>query len=570
MKTEQERSEAAVCAPPADVKWHQINWSRCHSNVRRLQARIVKATKEGKWGKVKALQHLLTHSLSGKAVAVKRVTENQGKKTPGVDGAVWSSPEAKSRAIKSLKQRGYKPQPLRRVYIPKANGKLRPLGIPTMKDRAMQALYLLAVEPIAETTSDPNSYGFRLERSCADAIRACFTVLAKKASPQWILEGDIKGCFDNISHEWMVNNIPMEKKTLLKWLKAGFIDKKTLFPTEAGTPQGGIISPVLANMTLNGLESLLKTRFKIKQGKNYFNPMVNLVRYADDFVITASTKELLENEVKPLVEEFLTTRGLVLSQEKTKITHIEEGFDFLGKTIRKYDGKFLVKPSKENLHNFLEKVREIIKGNKTVKQEWLINLLNPVIRGWVNYHKADNAGKTFASVDHAIWKRLWKWARRRHPHKGARWVKKKYFIQQGNRDWIFACGKEAKGKGRLIFAKSTRIKRHVKIRGEANPFDPKWEEYFEARLGFKMANSLEGRRKLLTLWRSQGGLCPVCNQKIDGETGWHSHYILPRSKRGTDGNQNRLLMHPNCHRQVHSQGIPVRKPVSRKRSSRKA
>lgn len=569
MKTEHESSSAAVCAPPAKVDWHQIDWASCHQNVRRLQARIVKATQEGKWGKVKALQHLLTHSFSGKALAVKRVTENQGKRTPGVDGVTWSTPETKSRAVSSLKQHGYQPRPLRRVYIPKANGKRRPLGIPTMKDRAMQALYLLALEPIAETTADPNSYGFRLERSCADAVRACFNTMAKPTSPRWILEGDIKGCFDNISHDWMMGNIPMDKLILKKWLKAGFIDNNTLFETEAGTPQGGIISPVLANTTLDGLEALLKSKFKIKQGKNYFNPMVNLIRYADDFVITGSTKELLENEVKPLVEEFLTARGLVLSAEKTSITHIEEGFDFLGKNVRKYDGKLLIKPSKKNVLNFLKNVRGIIKGNKTVKQEWLIDLLNPVIQGWVNYHKCDVAKETFGSVDNEIWKSLWRWAKRRHPNKGLRWIKKKYFIQRGSRDWIFACSKGAEGK-RLIIAKMTRIKRHVKIKAEANPFDPKWEEYFELRQGFKMEHSLEGRRKLLSLWRSQKGICPVCNRKIDKETGWNNHHILWKSKGGSDGNQNRLLMHPNCHRQVHSQEMTVKKPVPRKRSLRKA
>ncbi|MRR55670.1 MAG: group II intron reverse transcriptase/maturase [Deltaproteobacteria bacterium] len=564
------KNTTTACAPPANVDWHQINWGQVHKNVRRLQARIVKATKEGRWGKVKALQRLLTHSYSGKGLAVKRVTENQGKKTPGVDGKTWSTPESKSQAVMSLRQRGYKPLPLRRVYIPKANGKKRPLGIPTMKDRAMQALYLLALEPIAETTADPNSYGFRLERSCADAAKACYTVLAKKASPQWILEADIKGCFDNISHEWMISNIPTDKRILRKWLKAGFIDRRTFYDTEAGTPQGGIISPVLANMTLDGLESLLETRFKIKQGKNYFNPMVNLVRYADDFIITASAKELLENEVKPLVEEFLATRGLVLSQEKTKITHIEEGFDFLGKNVRKYDGKFLLKPSKKNVLRFIEKVRGIIKGNKTVTQDRLINKLNPVIRGWVNYHRMDVASKTFATVDHEIWKTLWQWARRRHPNKGAQWIKKKYFVRQGARDWIFACNEKASGREKLVYAKQTPIRRHVKIRSEANPFDPEWGEYFEDRIGFKMERSLEGRRKLLALWRSQGGICPVCNKRIDKETGWNSHHILQRSQGGPDGNQNRVLMHPNCHRQVHSQKLTVRKPAPHKRGSRKA
>jgi len=222
-KNRTEKSTIA-CAPPATMEWHQINWAKVHGNVRRLQARIVKATKEGRWGKVKTLQRLLTHSLSGKMVAVKRVSENQGKRTPGVDGETWSTPRSKSQAVMSLRQKGYKPLPLRRVYIPKANGKRRPLGIPTIKDRAMQALYLLALDPIAENNADQSSYGFRKERSCADAIEACFTALVRGICAEWILEGDIKGCFDNISHEWMINNIPTDKTVLKQWLKAGYIE----------------------------------------------------------------------------------------------------------------------------------------------------------------------------------------------------------------------------------------------------------------------------------------------------------------------------------------------------------
>jgi RNA-directed DNA polymerase len=236
--------EQTACASSGRATaWDQIDWPKCARQVRRLQARIVKATREGRWGKVKTLQRLLTHSFCGRALAVKRVTENQGKKTPGVDGKIWGTPASKQRAIGRLRRRGYRPQPLRRVYIPKANGKLRPLGIPTMKDRAMQALYLLALAPVAETTGDLNSYGFRPERGTADAIGQCFLALSKQDSARWVLEGDIRGCFDNISHEWMLRHIPTDKEVLRKWLKAGFVENRTLFPTEAGTPQGGIMTP---------------------------------------------------------------------------------------------------------------------------------------------------------------------------------------------------------------------------------------------------------------------------------------------------------------------------------------
>ena len=256
---------ACASSGEAEALWGHLRWQECERKVRRLQARIVNATREGRWGKVKALQRLLTHSFYGRALAVKRVTENKGRNTPGVDGAIWSTPASKHKAIDTLRRRGYQPQPLRRVHIPKANGKTRPLGIPAMKDRAMQALHLLALEPVAETTADLNSYGFRPERCTADAIAQCFVALAQEDCAAWVLEGDIRGCFDNISHEWMLNHVPTDTKVLRQWLKAGFVENRTLFPTEAGTPQGGIISPTLANLTLDGLERLLKESFPAKR-----------------------------------------------------------------------------------------------------------------------------------------------------------------------------------------------------------------------------------------------------------------------------------------------------------------
>jgi RNA-directed DNA polymerase len=328
--------------------WQAIDWRQVNRTVRRLQARIVKATQEGRWGKVRALQHLLTRSFSGKVTAVRRVTENKGKRTPGVDGVTWKTPNQKIAATSLLRKRGYRPAPLRRVYILKSDGKRRrPLSIPTMRDRAMQALYLLALDPIAETMADSNSYGFRLSRAPVDAIEQCFIALAKGMSPQWVLEGDIRACFDEISHPWLLAHIPMDKEILSKWLKAGFVEDHQLYPTKAGTPQGAICSPVMANMALDGLQTCLRSAFPryVWNGRKTVCPKVNFIRFADDFVITGASKALLENEVKPLVEAFLRDRGLELSPEKTTITHIDDGFDCLGQTIRKYHGKLLIKPS---------------------------------------------------------------------------------------------------------------------------------------------------------------------------------------------------------------------------------
>ena len=332
--------------------WNTINWDYHRTVVKKLQLRITKATQLGKYRKVKTLQWLLTHSFSAKLLAVRKVMQNKGSKTPGVDGIIITKPEDKLALAKNIKRRDYQPSPLRRIYIPKAGNKkkLRPLGIPTIYDRCQQALYVLALIPVSEVTADTNSYGFRPQRSCADAIEQCFISLARQNSPQWILEGDIKGCFDHISHDWMSNNICSDKVMMNKWLKAGFIETDKLFPTISGTPQGGIISPVMCNMTLDGIERMLKNTSTRKRAG------INFIRYADDFIVTAFTKEKLENEIKPAIAAFLKERGLELSEEKTKVTHIEEGFDFLGQNLRKYPSqgksKLLIKPSGKNVHSF--------------------------------------------------------------------------------------------------------------------------------------------------------------------------------------------------------------------------
>jgi RNA-directed DNA polymerase len=529
--------------------------------------RIAQATKEGRWGRVRALQRLLTHSYSGKVLAVRRVTENDGKKTPGVDREIWDTPEKKTWAVHELRRRGYQPQPLRRVYILKSDGKtMRPLGIPTMMDRAMQALHLLALDPVAETTADKNSYGFRQQRSCADAIQQCFNALTN-ASTQWILEGDIRSCFDRISHDWLLAHVPMDRAILQKWLKSGYMDKHVFHETTEGTPQGGIASPALANMALNGLERLLKEKYPSRPLKSLGNknPSVNFIRYADDFIVTGRSKDLLEKEVKPLIEQFLRERGLELSPTKTVITHVKTGFDFLGQNVRRYpDGKRRIKPSKKNVKTFLDDIRRTIKAALGSSAADLIRQLNPKIRGWANYHRHTMNKSTFARVDHEIFSSLWRWARRRHPRKAARWCKEKYFANHAGQDWSFF-GEVLDDAGQprniwLLRASSTPIKRHTKIQGDANPYDPAYETYFEKREEDHMRESFRGTRILRFLWYEQHGLCPVCNIKITRVTGWRLHYCLSRTMGGSNSAENCLLLHPECHDRVHRLRLSVSKP----------
>lgn len=547
--------------------WHDINWCRVEQNVRDMQIRIAKATKEGKWRRVKALQRMLTHSFSAKALAVKRVTENQGKRTAGVDRALWGTPESKWRAVFSLERRGYRPLPLRRVYIPKANGKKRPLGIPTMKDRAMQALYLLALQPVAETTGDTDSSGFRIKRSTADVICQCHMTFSKSGAASWVLEADIQGCFDNIDHQWLIDHIPMDKVILRKWLKAGVIDMGQFKATEAGTPQGGIISPTLANMALDGLEKLLAERFGAKTSKPARRHKVYMVRYADDFVISGTSKELLEEQVKPLVEQFLAVRGLKLSPEKTRVTPIDRGFDFLGWNVRKYGGKLLIKPSKKNVQAFYSKVKEIISGNKAAKQGNLIWVLNPVIRGWTQYHRHQVASEVFSRMDALIFRALWNWAKRRHNKKGAWWIKSKYFHHIGNRKWTFAAPdvrEDARENGmtKLLYCGEVAIKRHTKVKAEYNPFDPAWELYGENLRQTRMLDKHQYRRQWASLYKEQQGRCALCGIRMDEVTGWHDHHIVHRVNGGDDTLANRVLLHPTCHVRVHQRHLSVSKPAS--------
>ncbi|EBU1126739.1 group II intron reverse transcriptase/maturase [Salmonella enterica] len=459
------------------IHWDTINWQTIEQQVLRLQMRIAKATRERRWGKVKALQWLLTHAFSAKVLAVQRVTSNTGRNTPGVDGKIWRTPVQKLNGALSLRRRGYRSQPLRRIYIPKKNGKRRPLGIPVMADRAQQALHLLALEPVAEMLADPNAYGFRPGRSAADAIAQCFNILARRNAARWILEGDIKACFDQISHEWLREHVPMDKSVLEKWLSAGYMEVGKIYPTEVGTPQGGCASPVLANMALDGLEEVAQQAAPRQQ--------VHVVKYADDFIISGCSKEVLEERVKPALVSFLRERGLELSEEKTRITHVDEGFDFLGFNIRKYSGKLLIKPAKSAVKRMLSHIRELIKTNTTAKTENLIRQLNRKLRGWANYYRHVVSKKIFAYVDYQVFQALLTWINRRHPNKSARWKQKRYFRRQGLRQWVFfSMFRNVKGQQEYLDLYSmagTPVVRHIKIKASASSYEPAYRQYFEHR-----------------------------------------------------------------------------------------
>jgi len=548
----------AGAAPERTPDWHSIDWKEVWRTVRRLQARIVKAVAQGRWNKVKALVYLLTHSFSGRALAILRVVNNSGAKTPGVDGVLWNTPESKSAAFGTLRRHGYRPQPLRRVYIPKSNGQRRGLGIPTMADRAMQALHLLGLDPIAESQADGHSYGFRRERRCADAMAQTHTLLSHRHGSEWILEGDIKACFDKISHEWLLAHVPMDQQVLGRWLRAGFLEEQAWFATMEGTPQGGIVSPALANWTLDGLQRLLADHFARTPKQQRMNK-VHLVRYADDFLITGTSKELLRDQVQPLVAHFLKERGLELSHEKTRITHVEEGFDFLGQNVRRYRcGKVLIKPSSASVKTFLSKIQETIDNSGSLTAGEMIRRLNQQIKGWTMYHRYAASQRTFTSVDRRIFQMVWRWCRRRHPRKGRRWIRTTYFRSDGHRHWVFTGAlRDHKGQGwpiQLMAAARVKIIRYVKIRSDVNPYDPEWELYLEARLGWQLAQTRAGRRRIEYLWEEQGGRCVVCGQPLRiAEEDCQIHHRIWRSRGGPDTADNMELCHANCHRQIHVQ-----------------
>lgn len=524
-------------------QWYSIDWAACWRTVRSLQRRIVKSLRAGQWRKVKRLCFLLTRSLAGRMLAVKRVTENSGKKTAGVDGQLWKTAGQKMRAVETIADwKGYHPRPLKRIHIPKKDkSQTRPLGIPTMEDRARQAIYTFALQPIAETCGDKNSYGFRPKRRCADAIDQCFKILRLKNAPCWILEGDIQGFFDHISFDWMLQNVPINKQVLTAWLHSGFIDRGSMYPTTQGVPQGGIISPVIGNLVLEGLEKCVHGTTRHRKAHT-----INFVRYADDFTVTASSEAILKDEIIPKINDFLAPRGVQLSARKTHITHIQDGFDFLGQTIRKFErrnkrlGKLQITPSQKSLKSIKEKVKSMCKASGSLTQTQLIQKLNPLLRGWTNYHRHVICSESFSKLDSYVWFRLFRWAKRRHPDQSGKWIASRYFCEQDGYQWTFK--DNASGKALIHVQQTIKHRRHFKVKGAANPFDKDWDAYFQSReklLKLQSVNEFIGK-----LLNRQQGCCPGCRQVLQVDEDYRLHYC--------DGNQanrritNVLLFHPNC------------------------
>lgn len=460
------------------MNWNRINWLKVNAFVYRMQMRIAKSIREERWGRAKALQHVLSRSFYGKLWAVKRITSNKGSRTAGIDGVTWNSPSQRWRAALNLNVRGYKALPLRRIYIPKKHGKRRPLGIPTLHDRAMQELFALGLRPIAETVADSHSYGFREKRSLHDALRMTFLSLSTRVSAKWILEADIEACFDRISHDWLLENIPLPRWLLRQWLKCGYMESSTLYPTQDGTPQGGIISPILCNMTLDGLQDL------VIKGRNKKRRKLNVIRYADDFIITGATPEILLDEIKPDLVCFLAERGLSLSEKKTRLRQINDGFDFLGFNVRKYKLKLLIKPQDGKVRALLDKVKDFLVRHRGIPFHVMLLKLNRIVRGWAYAYRRVVAKSRMGFVDYRLYYLVRKWLRREHRSKSWAWIAKRYRSREWGR-WDF-CAIYFNALGvrkmvRLFRAADLPIRYHIKIRSEANPYDPSFEEYFAYR-----------------------------------------------------------------------------------------
>jgi len=515
--------------------WKAVPWHKLERIVFKLQKQIYRAAQEGNKQKVRKLQGLLNRSWSAKMIAVRQVTQqNQGKKTAGVDGVKALTPGKRQELVRELRvTREAKARPTRRVWVPKpGRDEKRPLGIPTMHDRALQGLVKLALEPEWEAYMEANSYGFRPGRGCHDAIEAIFLSINKKA--KWVLDADITKCFDRIDHSTLLNklnNTSPIRRQIRAWLKAGVMDQEKWQPTDAGTPQGGVISPLLANIALQGLEMAVMELVRTKKEKE----KLTVVRYADDLVVMHDDRSMIER-AKGVVEQWLKGVGLELKAEKTNISHTLEGndpgFDFLGFNIRQYrvgkhrsgksphgailGFKTLIKPSSKSIRKHKEQLSQVVCSHKAAPQAALIAKLNPIIKGWCKYFSTVVSKETYSNMDNHLWKLLWQWANRRHPNKSGEWIAKKYWTPTKEKQWNFT-GKTKNGEEiELTRHAETEIIRHAKVKGTASPFDGNLV-YWSKRL----PKSPDVSTRVIDLLKKQHGKCeiPVLEGQNTGSRG---------------------------------------------------
>lgn len=539
------------------TSWAQINWAKSNRIVNNLQRRIFVAKQEGRFRTLRKLQNLLLSAQSNRFLAVRQVSQlNSGKKTSGIDKKVFLNPQERINLIKIINKisiNEWKPTPTKRINILKANRKKRPLGIPTLTDRTLQAIVKNALEPEWEAIFEGSSYGFRKNRSAHDAIRYIHNVCNSNTSKHWIVNADIKGCFDNLSHDFLdkeLSNFPA-RQIIWRWLKVGYVDKHVYHDSELGTPQGGVISPLLANIALHGMEAALGiTR---NSADRVISPSTS-IRYADDFIIACRTKVDAEEALIKL-KTWLKLRGLSLSPEKTHIVHINEGFDFLGFNIRMYKNrghnKLLIKPSKLSLIKFRYDLKKIWKNVRGTPVLNVIAKLNPILKGWANYFKIGVSSEIFSSIDYYMWTRQYRHARRTHPNKSWSWIKKKYWgkLCPNRKDkWVFGC----KDTGSYLYKLAwTPIKRHIMVKGVSSPFDPSLKEYWKKR-------EFTNKKLFLTpssikIALNQKFTCPVCNKHLyNNRESIDLHHLIYKSNGGKSTYSNLMLLHTECHKKVHA------------------